>query len=82
MNYLLGVDISRCVVIGKNVCYPHNSFETVIHDNTVIENNVKIYQNVTLGRADIYNLQKIRVQRLRVFLLKKVMYMCRRKANM
>lgn len=54
MNYLLGVDIPRTVKIGDNVSFPHNAVGTVIHDNTVIENNVKIYQNVTLGRADVY----------------------------
>lgn len=35
--------------------FPHNSIGTVIHDNTIIEDGVRIYQNVTLGRADIYN---------------------------
>ena len=29
----------------------------VIHDNTVIEDDVKIYQNVTIGRGDIYKEQ-------------------------
>ena len=58
MNYLLGVDIPRCVAIGKNVKFPHNSVGTVIHDKTVIEDNVKIYQNVTLGRADVYKSSK------------------------
>ena len=58
MNYLLEVDIPRCVVIGKNVKFPHNAIGTVIHDNTVLEDNVKIYQNVTLGRADVYKSSK------------------------
>lgn len=25
LNYLLGVDIPRCVVIGRNVKFPHNA---------------------------------------------------------
>lgn len=54
INHLLGVDIPRSVVIGKNVSFPHNSVGTVIHDKTIIEDNVRIYQNVTLGRADVY----------------------------
>lgn len=58
LNYLLGVDIPRCVVIGNNVHFPHNSVGTVIHDKTVLEDNVKIYQNVTLGRSDIYKDKK------------------------
>lgn len=48
-----GVDIPASVIIGNNVQFPHNSFGTVIHPNTVIGNNVKIYQNVTIGRSDI-----------------------------
>lgn len=54
INFILGVDIPRSVVIGKNVTFPHNSIGTVIHNNTVIEDNVKIYQNVSMGRADVY----------------------------
>lgn len=45
-------------MIGKNVKFPHNSIGTVIHDKTVLEDNVKIYQNVTLGRADVYKSSK------------------------
>lgn len=50
-----GIDIPSTVKIGKNVKFPHNSYGTVIHPNTIIEDNVKIYQNVTIGRADIEN---------------------------
>ena len=49
-----GIDIPPEVQIGENVKFPHNSIGTVIHNNTIIEDNVKIYQNVTIGRADIY----------------------------
>ena len=49
-----GVDIPPEVQIGKDVKFPHNSVGTVIHNNTTIESNAKIYQNVTLGRADIH----------------------------
>ena len=38
---------------GKNVRFPHNSVGTVIHPNTIIEDNVWIYQNVTIGRANV-----------------------------
>ena len=50
----MGVEIPLTVVLGNNVQFPHNSIGTVIHNNTVIEDNVKIYQNVTIGRADIW----------------------------
>ncbi len=49
-----GMDLPADVKIGKDVCFPHNSVGTVIHNNTIIEDKVKIYQNVTIGRADIY----------------------------
>lgn len=49
-----GIDLPNSVQIGKNVKFPHNSIGTVIHNNCLINDNVKIYQNVTIGRADIY----------------------------
>lgn len=49
-----GIDIPFDVKIGRNVKFPHNSVGTVIHNNTILEDDVKIYQNVTIGRADIY----------------------------
>ena len=49
-----GLCIPSSVKIGKNVYFPHNAVGTVIHPWAVIGNNVKIYQNVTLGRADIW----------------------------
>lgn len=50
---IIGVEIPKEVIIGKNVIFPHNSIGTVIHPNTIIKDGVKIYQNVTIGRADI-----------------------------
>lgn len=49
-----GIDMPAEVKLGKDVKFPHNSVGTVIHNNTIIEDNVRIYQNVTLGRADIH----------------------------
>lgn len=49
----LGMDLPTSVKIGNNLQLPHNSIGTVIHPNTSIGNNVKIYQNVTIGRADV-----------------------------
>ena len=48
-----GLDLPWNVKLGRNVSFPHNSVGTVIHNNSVIDDNVRIYQNVTLGRADI-----------------------------
>lgn len=62
INFMLGVDIPRSVKIGKNVKFPHNSFGTVIHDKTVIEDDVKIYQNVTIGRSDIWKKDDLKLK--------------------
>lgn len=51
---LFGVCIEDTTEIGNNVDFVHNSVGTVLHSYSVIEDNVKIYQGVTLGRADIY----------------------------
>ncbi|MEH7246456.1 hypothetical protein V7114_06610 [Neobacillus niacini] len=48
------LEIPVSVKIGKNVSFPHNAIGTVISGFTVLEDNVSIYQNVTLGRADVY----------------------------
>lgn len=49
-----GCEIPINVKIGKNVAFPHDSAGTVIHPDTVIGDGVKIYQNVTIGRGDIW----------------------------
>lgn len=54
INMLLGCDVSTKVILGKNVNFVHNSVGTVVHERTEIEDNVKIYQNVTIGRGNIW----------------------------
>jgi len=51
---LLGVEIPRSVEFGKDFTLVHGGFGVVIHPNTTIGNEVKIYPGVTLGRADIH----------------------------
>lgn len=56
VHYILlnkGVDLPAKVRLGSNVRFPHNCLGTVIHPNTIIEDNVWIYQNVTIGRANV-----------------------------
>lgn len=48
------VEIPPQVVLGDDIQFIHNAYGAVIHPNTKIENNVKIYKNVTIGRADCY----------------------------
>ena len=49
------VDIPHAVKVGSGLILPHNGIGVVVHPTTVIGNNVRIYQNVTIGRADIWN---------------------------
>jgi serine O-acetyltransferase len=51
---LLGVEIPPGVSIGKGLRLPHGAVGVVIAGATVIGNNVKIFQGVTLGFADEY----------------------------
>ena len=48
-----GLDLPASVKMGKNIKFPHNSLGTVIHPNTIIEDNVTIYHQVTIGRAEV-----------------------------
>lgn len=49
------LDLPLCVEIGQKVEFPHNGIGTVIHPYTSIGDNVKIYQNVTIGRGDVWD---------------------------
>ena len=51
---LLGIEIPLTVKIGKGLELAHWANGLVIHPNTIIKNNVKIYPGVTIGRSDIY----------------------------
>lgn len=51
----IGIDLPKEVVIGDGFILPHNGNGVVIHKDTVIGNNVRIYQQCTIGRADIWN---------------------------
>lgn len=51
---LLGAEIPRSVVIGKDFLLEHGGFGVVVHSHTRIGDRVKIYPGVTIGRADIY----------------------------
>lgn len=53
MLKVFGVEIPRSVEIGENFYLVHGAVGTVIHPDTTIGDNVKIYPGVVLGRADI-----------------------------
>ena len=49
LRYVCGCEIHPNMLIGTGLQLPHNGLGVVINPNTVIGNNVKIHQNVTLG---------------------------------
>jgi serine O-acetyltransferase len=51
---LLGAEIPRSVRIGHGFQLEHGGFGVVIHSKTTIQDRVKVYPGVTVGRADIY----------------------------
>lgn len=51
---VLGVEIPRKVKVGRGFELAHGGVGVVIHSQAVIEDRVKIYPGVTLGRADIH----------------------------
>lgn len=59
--YFLGADIPVDVYVENNIEFCHNALGTVIHPNTIIKNNVSIYQNVTVGRAKIKDKNEIKI---------------------
>lgn len=42
--------------VGTNVQFCYNCWGNVIYEQTVIEDNVRIYQNVTIGQVNSYTL--------------------------
>lgn len=52
---ILGLEVPIKAKIGKNVKFEHGGFGCVIHPGCIIEDNVRIYQGVTIGRADAYS---------------------------
>ncbi len=49
IRVLCACEVSYEMVIGKNVQFVHNGLGVVIHPKTKIDDNVMIYQNVTIG---------------------------------
>ncbi|MDE5947157.1 MAG: hypothetical protein K2G63_07635 [Oscillospiraceae bacterium] len=49
-----GLDLGLQVKIGKNVNFKHGGLGTVIHTDTIIEDDVIIMSNVTVGRSDVW----------------------------
>jgi serine O-acetyltransferase len=49
---VLGLDIPRTVRIGEGLQLAHGAVGLVLHGSTVIGDNVRLFQGVTVGRAD------------------------------
>lgn len=48
------IELPSSVKIGESLRLPHGAFGLVVHPSTIIGNRVKLYQGVTLGRADVH----------------------------
>lgn len=48
-RFLFSCDIPSAVKMGKGIIFAHYGLGVVMHRRTIIGNNVKIYQNVTIG---------------------------------
>lgn len=54
MLKIIGLDIGKNAQIGRNVNFEHRGMGTVIGNSAIIDDNVTIYHNVTIGRADVH----------------------------
>lgn len=54
LQSLVGVEIPPSVRWGEHVRFEHRAFGLVIHPSVTVGNRVRLYQGVTLGRADIH----------------------------
>lgn len=50
----LGVNVPRSVELGEGLTLPHGAVGLVVHEETVIGSNCRLYQGVTLGRSDVH----------------------------
>jgi len=64
---LLGAEIPTSVTIGEDFILEHGGHGVVIHSKAQIGDRVRIYQGVTLGRADIYEpMEKSKFEGIRI----------------
>lgn len=54
VNLLLGCDIPTTTKIGENIQLIHNMVGGAIHPSTVIGDDVRIFQGVTVGIGRVY----------------------------
>ena len=55
INLLLGCDIPTTVTLGNNVDFIHNMVGGAIHQSSIIGDNVRIFQGVTIGIGRVYS---------------------------
>lgn len=53
-NKLLGAVIPVTIKMGKNIIFAHNAIGSVIHGKTIIKDNVILFQNITIGKSEIF----------------------------
>ena len=55
---LQGAELPPPCNMGKNIHFPHGLKGIVLHPNTILEDDVTIFHQVTCGRGDFYNIDK------------------------
>ena len=68
----IGLQIPKSVKLGKGVLFEHYGMGTVIHTKTQIEDGVRIYHGVTIGRGDTH----IKSKELKGFIIRKGAIIC------
>lgn len=54
LKTIYGIEIPNKVKLGNDINYVHSATGLVVHPDTIIKDNVSIFHQVTLGRADPY----------------------------
>lgn len=49
LRHLYNCELHSSMIVGNGLQLPHNGLGVVINPNSIIGNNVKIHQNVTIG---------------------------------
>lgn len=74
---LRGAELPSKEKIGQNVRFPHGLKGVVLHPNTIIEDDVTIFHDVTCGRGDMYGIDpRIKSTEFRGIVLKRGCILC------
>ena len=74
---LQGAELPPPSNMGENIHFPHGLKGIVLHPNTVIEDDVTIFHQVTCGRGDLFRIdKKVSESQFKGILIKKGAILC------